>query len=121
MGEIDLDAGALFQPPKMSHLRALIVGERPPQLAFETVQDQGKSRGHVVGPRGVQLDEGQKQSRAVHQHADLGMIPLADDQIAFPVSGNQPLETSAGRWSIRTISGIGGLRAPLLPRCGRRA
>src|SRR6202453_3616794 len=91
MGEVNLDLCAVLEALIVAHLGALIEGERAAQLALKSVQDLGKGWCDIIGPRGIQFYQGQEQGRSFHQHADLGTVCLADDQIAFPVAWNQPL------------------------------
>ena len=83
------------------HLPALVVGHRTAHLAVEAVEDLGEGLGGLIGLRAVQLDQGNEKGGALDQRADLREVALADDQIAFPVTGTLADRSSSAGWSDR--------------------
>src|SRR6202453_4468030 len=91
MSEIDSDSSTFGECLMFAHLAALVKGHGEAHLSLKAFEDPGKGPRYRGGLAILQPHQDAKEGFAFDQHADLRQIPLANDEVPFPVAWNQSI------------------------------
>ncbi len=91
----------------------LVIGHRATQGGLKAIEDCAETLCRVNRSGTVALDQGDKQRRAIDQHANLRAIARTLDEIAFSVAGDETLSHFNG--TLFDTRHVGNQTAPVLP------
>ena len=119
VGEVDRHTGAQGQRVVVTHLLALIVGQRLAQGGRDALQGLAEAGQRVGSAGAAHLGQHHEAAAALDQRADRRTIAGALDQIALPVARDQPV-FDLGRAHVDALP-VRNLAPPVLTAAARLA